>query len=73
MSKTSFGIRIDDELVEKLSEIIQKSRYLNLTRSEIIEALLEIQLSELDSAERVQEMIIRRREGRLSSREEGND
>ena len=66
MSKSSFGIRIDDELVEKLSQLIEESRYLHLTRSEIIETLLESQLNNDDSAEKIQELIIKRREGRLN-------
>jgi len=66
MSKSSFGIRIDDELVEKLSQLIEESRYLHLTRSEIIETLLESQLNNDDSALKIQELIIKRREGRLN-------
>jgi metal-responsive CopG/Arc/MetJ family transcriptional regulator len=67
MTKSSFGIRIDDELVEKLSQIMDDSRYLNITRSEIIETLLVAELSDQDSAEKIQELIIKRREGRLNS------
>jgi metal-responsive CopG/Arc/MetJ family transcriptional regulator len=67
MTKSSFGIRIDDELVEKLSQIMDDSRYLNITRSEIIETLLDAELSDQDSAEKIQELIIKRREGRLNS------
>jgi metal-responsive CopG/Arc/MetJ family transcriptional regulator len=67
MTKSSFGIRIDDELVEKLSQIMDDSRYLNITRSEIIETLLAAELSDQDSAEKIQELIIKRREGRLNS------
>ena len=66
MSKSSCGIRIDDELVEKLSQLIEGSRYLHLTRSEIIETLLEAQLNNDDSAEKIQDLIIKRREGRLN-------
>jgi metal-responsive CopG/Arc/MetJ family transcriptional regulator len=65
MTKSSFGIRIEDELLEKLSHIMDESRYLNITRSEIIETLLEIELDGDDSKERIQELIIKRREGRL--------
>jgi metal-responsive CopG/Arc/MetJ family transcriptional regulator len=65
MTKSSFGIRIEDKLLEKLSHIMDESRYLNITRSEIIETLLELELDGDDSKERIQELIIKRREGRL--------
>jgi hypothetical protein len=64
MKKSSFGVRIEDELLDKLSEIIDESRYLNITRSEIIETVLETQLNGDYSKERIQDLIIRRREGR---------
>ncbi len=66
MKKSSFGVRIEDELLDKLSEIIDESRYLNITRSEIIETVLETQLNGDHSKERIQDLIIRRREGRLN-------
>ncbi len=65
MTKSSFGIRIDDELLDKLGHIMDESRYLNITRSEIIETLLELELDGDDSAEKIQDLIIKRREGRL--------
>ena len=65
MTKSSFGVRVDDELLNKLSQIMEESRYLNITRSEIIETLLEIQLNGDHSKERIQDLIIKRREGRL--------
>ncbi len=67
MTKSSFGIRIEDELVEKLSDVIDEARYLNITRSELIEAILEAELSSENPAEKISELIIRRREGRLNS------
>ncbi|HDH27824.1 MAG TPA: hypothetical protein ENH13_01680 [Euryarchaeota archaeon] len=66
MKKSSFGVRIEDELLDKLSEIIDESRYLNITRSEIIETVLETQLNGDHSKERIQDLIIKRREGRLN-------
>jgi metal-responsive CopG/Arc/MetJ family transcriptional regulator len=65
MTKSSFGIRIDNELLDKIGHIMDESRYLNITRSEIIETLLEIELDGDDSAGKIQELIIKRREGRL--------
>ena len=64
MTKSSFGVRVEDELLDKLSEIIDESRYLNITRSEIIETVLESQLNGDHSKERIQDLIIKRREGR---------
>ncbi len=66
MTKSSFGVRVEDELLDKLSEIIDESRYLNITRSEIIETVLETQLNGDHSKERIQDLIIKRREGRLN-------
>ena len=65
MTKSSFGVRVDDELLNKLKEIMEESRYLNITRSEIIETVLETQLNGDHSKERIQDLIIKRREGRL--------
>ncbi len=64
MTKSSFGIRIEDELLEKLGHIMDESRYLNITRSEIIETVLESELNGDYSKERIQELIIKRREGK---------
>lgn len=61
MTRNSFGVRIDDELFEKLTQIIEDSKYLNITRSELIEAILDERLSVENSLSDIQDLIIRRR------------
>ena len=65
-SKISFGIRIDEELVNKINEIVEKSRYLNASRSEVVETILAAFFkSEINHSEKVRELIIIKRKNGL--------
>lgn len=64
--KISFGVRIDSELVDKINEIVEESKYLNASRSEVVEAILAAFFrSDVKHEEKVRELIIIRRKKRL--------
>ena len=64
--KTSFGIRIREDLVKELENIVEESEYLDVSRSEVVEAILIAYFrSDVDHGERVRELIIKKRKGKL--------
>jgi len=65
MAKTSFGIRIPDELVSRVDLVVEESRYLNISRSEVIEVILLDYFNSNDGVENIRRLIIKKREGRL--------
>jgi metal-responsive CopG/Arc/MetJ family transcriptional regulator len=66
MPKTSFGIRIENELLEKLDRIVSKSRYLQTSRSEVVEAILAYYFkTNHGHLEWTRKLIIKKREGKL--------
>lgn len=66
MPKTSFGIRIDNELLDKLDQIVSESRYLQTSRSEVVEVILAYYFkSNHGHLEWTRRLIIQKREGKL--------
>ncbi|WP_457554962.1 ribbon-helix-helix domain-containing protein [Candidatus Pyrohabitans sp.] len=65
MPKTSFGIRIENELLEKLDKIVSRSRYLQTSRSEVVEAILTYYFNNHSHEEWTRKLIIKKREGKL--------
>jgi metal-responsive CopG/Arc/MetJ family transcriptional regulator len=66
MAKTKFGVAVDEEIVEKVDELVAECDDLGANRSEIVEAILTAFVqSESDHAERVREIIIRKRKATL--------
>lgn len=66
MGKTSFGIRIKEELVEKLDGIVSNSGYLRTSRSEVVEVILESYFkANNEPMEETRRLIILKREGKL--------
>jgi metal-responsive CopG/Arc/MetJ family transcriptional regulator len=65
MVKTSFGIRIDGEILQKLDDIVAESRYLGISRSEVIEAILKDYFRSNENPRETRRLIIQKREGRL--------
>ncbi|NOZ59705.1 MAG: hypothetical protein GXO66_09070 [Euryarchaeota archaeon] len=66
MPKTSFGIRIENELLEKLDRIVSRSKYLQTSRSEVVEAILAYYFKSNSAHEEwTRRLIIKKREGKL--------
>ena len=66
MSKEKFGISVDEDIVQQIDELADECDDLQVSRSEIIEAILTAYLrSDTDHVERVRELIIRRRKETL--------
>ncbi|KXA91127.1 transposase [candidate division MSBL1 archaeon SCGC-AAA259A05] len=64
--KTSFGIRIDEDLAEELDKIVEESDYLDASRSEVVEAILMAYFkSSTDHVKKARELIIRKRKGKI--------
>jgi len=62
MSNTEFGVSISDELVEDLDDLTEQCVDLQVSRSEVVEAILTVYFqSDIDHEARVRELIIRRR------------
>jgi len=66
--KTSFGIRIKDDLVEALNEIVEECVYLNTSRSEVVEAILwnyfHLESSVDSHANNISKLIIKKRKNK---------
>jgi metal-responsive CopG/Arc/MetJ family transcriptional regulator len=66
MGKEKFGVAVDEEIVQKVDELVAESVDIGASRSEIVEAILTAFVqSESNHAERVREIIIRKRKGTL--------
>lgn len=66
MVKNSFGIRVDNKILQKLDDIVAHSRYLHMSRSEVIEAILmDYFNSNSEHAEETRRLVIQKREGEL--------
>lgn len=68
-SKIKFGISINKELVQKIDGIVVQSDYLKVSRSELIEVILEKfileHMDEKELAINAVELVIRSRKGEL--------
>ena len=68
-SKIKFGVSIDKELVKKIDDIVVQSDYLKVSRSELIETILEkFMFEHMDEKERAIDavgLVIRSRKGEL--------
>ena len=66
MGKEKFGVAVDEEIVQEVDELVAESADLGASRSEIVEAILTAFVqSESNHAERVREIIIRKRKDTL--------
>ena len=66
MGKEKFGVAVDEDIVQEVDELVAESADLGASRSEIVEAILTAFVqSESNHAERVREIIIRKRKGTL--------
>jgi metal-responsive CopG/Arc/MetJ family transcriptional regulator len=66
MAKEKFGVAVDEEVVQEVDELVAECDDLGVSRSEIVEAILTAFVqSESNHAERVREIIIRKRNGTL--------
>ncbi|KXB06689.1 transposase [candidate division MSBL1 archaeon SCGC-AAA382C18] len=64
--KISFGVNIDENLVKELDMIVDNSEYLQVSRSEVVEAILTAYFkSDIDHEKKARELIIRKRKGKL--------
>ena len=65
-SKIKVGVALDKADLQKIDEIVDSSTYLNTNRSEIIGTILSAFLkSEVNHAEKVRGLTIRKRKGLL--------
>lgn len=68
-SKLKFGVSINKELVQKIDEIVVQSDYLKVSRSELIEVILEKfileHMDEKELAINAVGLVIRSRKGEL--------
>ncbi|KXA95337.1 transposase [candidate division MSBL1 archaeon SCGC-AAA259I07] len=66
MAKMKFGVTIDEKLTKELDKIVEESEYLDLSRSEVVEAVLTAFFkSSVDHAKKARELIIKKRKGKL--------
>lgn len=60
--KISFGVRIDGKLLKELDKIVIDSKYLNASRSEIVETILTAYFkADINHGEKVRGLIIEKR------------
>jgi metal-responsive CopG/Arc/MetJ family transcriptional regulator len=66
MAKEKFGVAVDEKIVQKVDELVAECDDLGASRSVIVEAILTAFIpSETNHAERVNEIIIRKRKDTL--------
>jgi len=66
MTKTKFGVSIEDKIAHEMDELVDECADLGASRSEIVEAVLTAYLeSDVEHSSRVRELIICRRKGTL--------
>jgi metal-responsive CopG/Arc/MetJ family transcriptional regulator len=66
MTKQKFGVAVDEGIVREVDELVAECDDLGASRSEIVEAILTAFVqSDSNHAERVREIIIRKRKGTL--------
>ncbi len=66
MPKTKFGVTIDEKLTKELDKIVEESEYLDLSRSEAVEAILTAFFkSNSKSMEKTRELAIKKRKDKL--------
>jgi alkylhydroperoxidase/carboxymuconolactone decarboxylase family protein YurZ len=66
MTREKFGVAVAGEHVDGLDNLVDECADLGASRSEIVEAILTAYFqSDVDHAERVRELIIRRGKGNL--------
>jgi len=63
MAKEKFGIAVDEEIVQKVDELVAECDDFGASRSEIVEAILTAFMLTLDHAQQVREIIIRKQKG----------
>lgn len=68
MAKEKFGIAVAEDTAQEIDELVDECDDLGASRSEIVEAILTAFVqSESNHAERVREIIIRKRKGTLQA------
>jgi len=66
VKKIKIGIAVDKDIVEKLDEIASSSKYLDTSRSEIINVILRAFFkSDVNQTEKARELVIRYRKDLL--------
>ena len=66
IGKEKFGVAVDEEIVQEVDELVAECDDFGASRPEIVEAILTAFVqSESNHAERVREIIIRKRKGTL--------
>ncbi len=66
MPKTKFGVTIDEKLTKELDKIVNESEYLDLSRSETVEAILTAFFkSNSNHTKKARELVIRKRKDKL--------
>jgi len=65
-SKVKVGVSLDREILREIDAIVESSKHMNISRSQVIEAILAAFLkSPFDHAEKVRGLAVRRRVGLL--------
>ena len=60
--KVKIGVSLESEILNEIDAIVESSRYLDISRSQVIESILAAFLrSPFDHAEKVRDLVIRRR------------
>lgn len=66
MAKSKFGVAVADGTVEEIDELVEECADLDVSRSEVVEAVLTAYLqADVDQEARVRELVRRRRDGSL--------
>jgi metal-responsive CopG/Arc/MetJ family transcriptional regulator len=64
-SKVKVGVSLDRELLEKVDTLIEASKYLEPSRSEVEAVLAAFFKSPLNHTEKARELVLKRRKGLL--------
>ena len=64
--KTSFGIRLEDQVAKKLDEIVTNMKDIRANRSEIVETIVSAYLkANIKHFDKTKELVMRKRKGEL--------
>lgn len=65
-AKIKFGVAMDKDLIKKLDNIVNESQYLNVSRSEVVEAIIAAYFkSDARHLEKARELVIMKRKGNI--------
>jgi len=61
-AKVKVGVSLDGEILREIDAIVESSKHMNISRSQVIESILAAFLkSPFDHGEKVRELVVRRR------------